>query len=119
MNEQTSRAGSTIGEAYAEALDPKYMRTKMVQRDPTCLVCHHGAPPELGHALGCPLATMADAKIAVEKARKNEEWARERAAFWLLQVRHMHGKLSMLKAELRKVRSNVKYEPRGGKDSDG
>jgi hypothetical protein len=43
----------------------------------------------------------------MEKALKDETWARKRAAFWLQQVTIMHGKLSMLKQENRKLRSKV------------
>jgi hypothetical protein len=59
------------------------------------------------HKPSCSKASLEDYHRAMEKALKDETWARKRAAFWLQQVTIMHGKLSMLKQENRKLRSKV------------
>ena len=101
---------SSVGEAFAEACDPKLMRTKVVPSLVTCRICHHKLPAVSGHSVGCQLATMEDARQEVDRARRHEKWARERAEFWLLSVRQMHGKLAMLKAEVKKLRSRTNVE---------
>ena len=103
----SSATCSSVGEAFAEACDPKLMRTKVVPSLVTCRICHHKLPAVSGHSVGCQLATMEDARQEVDRARRHEKWARERAEFWLLSVRQMHGKLAMLKAEVKKLRSRT------------
>lgn len=67
------------------------------------------------------MATMEDMTKEVERARWAEQWAKDRAEYWLIAVRQMHGKLAMLKAEVRKLRSRtndqVELLPKGGSES--
>jgi len=100
-------ACSTVGDAYAEAADPKRMRVK------TLLPFHCKACNRInyGHRPDCPEDTIEAANKRADLAKDREKWARERAEYWLNEVRKMHGKLAMLKAELRKLRSRSNREP--------
>lgn len=103
MNNNLPEPPATVGQASAEAHDPKMQRTKQHQGHQWCRHCD-GLLKSAGHSAGCPLATAEDLLKEVERARRCEKWARERAAFWLHSVRLMHGKLAGLKAEVKKLR---------------
>jgi len=98
---------SSVGDAHVEACDSKRLRTKVVPSMPYCRVCHGKILASVGHSAGCPMATMEDMTKEVERARRAEQWAKDRAEYWLIAVRQMHGKLAMLKAEVRKLRSRT------------
>ena len=95
------------GAVFSEALDCKSVRTLVVPHLPICRVCNHKAPVSTGHSIGCPLASLEDAKKEVERSRDSEKWARDRAHFWLQTCRQMHGKIALLKAENRKLRKKA------------
>ncbi len=91
---------STVGEVYAEAEDPKRQRVRMV----TPFHCKACNTISYGHREGCPEDTIESANARAARAKDSEKRARERAEYWLNEVRKMHGKLALLKAELRKLR---------------
>jgi len=95
----------TEGDAHAEANDPKLMRTRNLPGEPrTCPSCRKWST----HQADCPEMTIAAALKREQAAKQSEKWARERAAHWLNECRKMHGKLAILKAENRKLRTKLK-----------
>lgn len=102
----TPPACSTLGDACNEACDPKRMRVKTVENNAWCRKCRAFS----GHRDGCEDDTIATANLRTQKAKEREKWARDRAEYWLNEVRKMHGKLALLKGEIRKLRarSNLK-----------
>ena len=110
MNEPESQHPSAEMKrpSIGEACDSKRLRTKVIPSMPYCRVCHGKILDRVGHSAGCPLATIEDMAKEVERSRRAEQWARDRAEHWLTAVRQMHGKLAMLKAEVRKLRSQIK-----------
>lgn len=97
--------------------DAKRLRTLRKAADPYCRVCHGRMLAKAGHSAGCPKASPEDMLREFDRAREHEEWARQRAEYWLREVRQMHGKLAMLKAEVKKLRHRLKEE-QTGRDSE-
>lgn len=108
---------STVGDAYAESYDPKRQRVRCVPPLPLCPACY--SKNTLGHVPSCPKFDVASAMIHLERARADEKRARERAEQWLMECRKMHGKLAMLKAELRKLRSRSNASAHATRTADG
>jgi len=102
---------STVGDAYAESYDPKRQRVRCVPPLPYCPACRWRTV--LGHSQDCPKFDLPSALLHLERARADEKRARELAEQWLMECRKMHGKLAMLKAEIRKLRSrkNASVKP--------
>lgn len=104
MEQKTTTTNtSAIGEAYSEAFDVKYQRTKLVAH-PRCPKCFNW---DNHHRPQCEDATREDALHHMDEAKKIEQWARDKAAQWLQACRQMHGKLAMLKHENNQLRKKV------------
>lgn len=56
----------------------------------------------------CPNLTIGEVQSQFQRCYKHEVWAREKAAHWLAELKLAHGKIAMLKHELRKLRHNQK-----------
>lgn len=93
--------------AYQEAFDTKRLRVANTPPLPWCRRCNGFAPPSEWHSAECPKATIEDMRHEVERAREAEAHARHRAETWLVAVRTMHGKLALLKTEIRAMRTKL------------
>lgn len=95
----------TIGEAIGEALDPKLQRIHHNPQAPKfvhCFGCRHKGRR---HSYKCPSATNDDLRYHCDMLETRAEWAQSKATTWLQAVRSMHGKLAMLKAEMKTIRT--------------
>ena len=72
-----------------------------------CLVCKGTATPEYGHHMDCPKAKEYDFRKKTATAKRFEQWARGRAAYWLSELQKTQAKLEQVKAENRKLRKRI------------
>ena len=104
---------STDSDAHSEAYDAKRQRIVYGGNKPWCPACSKYRASSL-HARGCPKASVTDAIAWIEETEKWDRFHKERAAFWLNEVRKMHGKLAMLKQENNQLRKKLNNQFRDG-----
>jgi hypothetical protein len=59
------------------------------------------------HAPGCSHFRPEDYVTRAQRAESREKWARERAAHWLGELQRAHGKIAMLKDQIRAMRKKA------------
>lgn len=79
---------------------PCYKCMAMSQSTPRGVIKHH-APL-------CPNATKDDVLEALRQSEKAKAHYQKRAGYWLDEIRKIHGKLAMVKHELRLLRQRLK-----------
>jgi hypothetical protein len=85
--------------------DPKRARTRHAPTPYLCPVCYPNAlRPELRHSWECRNATPDDIRRECKRALKGEQWAREKAERYLIELRRMHATVAFLKHELKQLR---------------
>lgn len=86
--------------------DVKMART-VQEPDVLCWKCR-GIGGVVHHQERCPHVDLPSAVYALKQARGGEKWARDRAAYWLGQVRQMYATQANLKNEIKILRKRCK-----------